>query len=174
VLTDALHSIRSLLCTAINCTPHERSFHYPRRSSNGKTLSSWHNCPGPVPIRKHVKSSKYDPLVEEAELIEASPEYALVRYTNGRESTVSLKDLAHPGDRGLLRKKEDREHSIKSSSLEAPAYNRGVGQENKDIVIEEPTQMNKGLIKTLSDVEEPRMSTRTKNKSKYLEDYKTN
>ncbi|CAI6371236.1 unnamed protein product [Macrosiphum euphorbiae] len=172
VLTDALHSIRSLLCTAINCTPHERFFHYPRRSSNGKTLPSWLNCPGPVLIRKHVKSSKYDPLVEEAELIEANPEYALVRYNNGRESTVSLKDLAPPGDRGLLGEKRDREHSIKPSSVEAPAYD--CGQENKDIVIEEPTQMNEGLSKTLSDVEEPRRSTRTKNKPKYLEDYKTN
>ena len=26
VLSDALHSVRSLLCTATNCTPHERMF----------------------------------------------------------------------------------------------------------------------------------------------------
>ena len=35
VLPDAMHSIRSLLCTAINCTPHERMFNYQRRSSSG-------------------------------------------------------------------------------------------------------------------------------------------
>jgi len=28
VLPDALHSIRSLLCTATNATPHERLFHF--------------------------------------------------------------------------------------------------------------------------------------------------
>ncbi|KAA5553970.1 transposase family protein, partial [Pseudomonas aeruginosa] len=30
VLPQALHSIRSLLCTTINCTPHERMFRHPR------------------------------------------------------------------------------------------------------------------------------------------------
>ncbi|KAA5634568.1 transposase family protein, partial [Pseudomonas aeruginosa] len=29
VLSQALHSIRSLLCTTINCTPHERMFRHP-------------------------------------------------------------------------------------------------------------------------------------------------
>ena len=28
VLSDALNSIRSLLCTSINCTPHERLFSF--------------------------------------------------------------------------------------------------------------------------------------------------
>ena len=32
VLPDALHSIRSLLCTSTNQTPHERFFSFPRRS----------------------------------------------------------------------------------------------------------------------------------------------
>lgn len=32
VLTDALHSMRALLCTAINCIPYERFFLYPHRS----------------------------------------------------------------------------------------------------------------------------------------------
>lgn len=97
-----------------------------------------------------------------------------MRYNNGGESTVCLKDLAPPGDRGPSGEKRDIEHSIKSSSFEAPADDCGVGQENKDIAVEEPTQMNEGLSKTLSDVEEPRRSTRTKNKPKYLENYKTN
>ena len=33
VLPDAFHSIRSLLCTATNATPHERLFHFTRRST---------------------------------------------------------------------------------------------------------------------------------------------
>lgn len=40
--------------------------------------------------------------MEEAELIEANPDYGLVRYNNGRESTVSLKHLASPGDKSLI------------------------------------------------------------------------
>ena len=48
----------------------------------------------PVNIKKHVCQSKYDPLVEEAELIEANPEYAYVRSKSGTETTVSVRDLA--------------------------------------------------------------------------------
>ena len=35
VFPDALHSLHSLLCTAINCSPHERLLKYVRRSSVG-------------------------------------------------------------------------------------------------------------------------------------------
>ena len=59
VLPNALHSIRSLLSTSTNTTPHERFFSFQRRSSCN----------------------------------------ANVWYTDGRESTVSLRDLAHcPSD----------------------------------------------------------------------------
>jgi hypothetical protein len=37
-----------------------------------------------------------DPLVEEVELLHANPNYAYVRFSSGREDTVSLKDLAPP------------------------------------------------------------------------------
>ena len=94
VLPDALHSIRSLLCTATNCTPHERMFNFQRKSTAGNSVPSWLAHPGPVFIRKHVRGSKYEPLVEEAELIEANPEYAFVRLNTGHETTVSLRDLA--------------------------------------------------------------------------------
>ena len=94
VLPDALHSIRSLICTSTNVTPHERLFNYQRRSTSGQSVPSWLSTPGPVLIKKHVRRSKYDPLVEEAELIEANPQYAHVRLANGRETTLSLRDLA--------------------------------------------------------------------------------
>jgi len=45
-LSDALHSIRSLLCTSTNCTPHERMFRHARRSVNGTSIPSWLK-PGP-------------------------------------------------------------------------------------------------------------------------------
>ena len=41
VLHDALHSIRSFLCTSTNCSPHERFFGYERRSSCVHSVPSW-------------------------------------------------------------------------------------------------------------------------------------
>jgi hypothetical protein len=98
MLQDALHSIRSLLCTATNATPHERFFNFQRRSSNGQSTPTWLLEQGKVFVKKHVRSSKYDPLVEEVELIEAEPQYAHIKFPSGRESTVSIKDLAPIGD----------------------------------------------------------------------------
>ena len=94
VLTDALHSIRSLLCTATNATPHERIFAYNRKSTSGTTLPSWLLTPGPVLMKRNVRSSKYEPLVDEVELLECNPQYAHVRLQDGREETVSLHQLA--------------------------------------------------------------------------------
>ena len=115
VLPDALHSIRSLLCTATNCTPHERMFNYHRRSTHGESLPSWLTTPGKVLMRRHVRHSKYDPLVEEVDLVEANPLYAFVRHPDGRESTVSLRDLAPAGattDDDFIGEPNDSHHEI--------------------------------------------------------------
>ena len=93
VLPDVLHSVRSLLCTATNCTPHERMFFHTRKSFNGVSLPSWVK-PGPVYVKRHNRNNKSELLVEEAELLEANPHYAHVRLENGREISVSLRDLA--------------------------------------------------------------------------------
>ena len=94
VLSDVLHSIRSLLSTATNTTPHERFFGYQRRSSCGSSIPSWLSTLGPVMLRRFVHHSKTDPLVDEVQLIDVNPSYAYIRYSDGRESTVSLKDLS--------------------------------------------------------------------------------
>ena len=52
VLPDVLHSVRSLLCTATNETPHERFFGFPRRSSVGASIPTWLTTPGPVYIKR--------------------------------------------------------------------------------------------------------------------------
>lgn len=90
----ALHSIRSLLCTGTNTTPHERMFNHPRRSINGQSMPTWLLSPGPVLMKKNVRSSKYDPAVEEVELLQSNPDYSFVRMTDGRETTVSNRSLA--------------------------------------------------------------------------------
>ena len=98
VLPDSLHSIRSLLCTATNETPHERMFKHHRRSANGCSLPSWLVPSSKILMKKMVRQSKYDPLVEEVELLDANPQYARVRLGDGRETTVSLKHLAPNGE----------------------------------------------------------------------------
>ena len=97
VLPDALHSIRSLLCTSTNETPHERMFSYRRRTSSGNSLPSWLIHPGPVLLRRQARSSKYEPLVEMVDLLEANHSYAHVRLPDGREEKVALRHLAPTG-----------------------------------------------------------------------------
>ena len=94
VLPDALHSIRSLINTTTNETPHERMFKFDRRSSTGHAILSWLTNSKKVLLKRFVRQSKYDPLVDEVDLLEANPLYAHIRYNDGRESTVSLKHLA--------------------------------------------------------------------------------
>lgn len=88
VLEQALYSIRSLLCTATNCTLHERMFRHFRRISTGTSIPSWLSS-GPVLFRKYDRQSKYDPLVNEVELLEANLQYAHIRHQDGRQTSVS-------------------------------------------------------------------------------------
>ena len=99
VITPALHSIRSLLCTATNCTPHERLFSYNRKTSSGSCLPQWLTSFGStVLFRRHERGSKYEPAVEKVELMNCNPQYAQIRLEGGRETTVSLRDLAPYAD----------------------------------------------------------------------------
>lgn len=98
VLPSALHSIRSLLCTSTNATPHERMFSHNRRSHHGRSLPSWLFYPGPVLMKNQYQSNKYDSRVQKVQLLEVNPDYAFVRLPDGRETSVSLRHLAPCGD----------------------------------------------------------------------------
>ena len=50
------------------------------------------NTPGLVYLKRYVRSSKYDPLVEE--VVHTAPNYAVVCMPSGRETTVSLRNVA--------------------------------------------------------------------------------
>jgi len=52
---------------------------------------------GSIYLRRHGRSSKYDPVVEEVELVHATTQYAPVRFPSGRETTVPLRDVAPVG-----------------------------------------------------------------------------
>jgi len=57
-----------------------------------------------VLVKRHARSSKFEPLVE-AEIIHATPSYAYGRLQNGREATVSLRDIALlPGHSTMMNK----------------------------------------------------------------------
>jgi len=94
VLEDVLHSIRSLLCTATNTTPHERFFNFSRRSYSGESLPFWLTQGRKAYLRRFVRTSKHDPLVDEVELVMVNPSYTRVRFSGGREVTVNVRDLA--------------------------------------------------------------------------------
>ena len=95
VLPDALHSIRSLLCTSTNATPHERMFLFQRRSTTGSSVPTWLTDTQTALLKRHVRN-KQDPLVDEVEVMEVNPAYAHVRTSDGVEKTVSLKHLSPP------------------------------------------------------------------------------
>ena len=96
MLPTALHSIRSLLNTTTNCTPHERFFNYQRRpgSIGRKVLPSWLINPGPVLLKNFEKSNKNDDLVKRVDLLEANPHYAVIKDRRGNIKTVSTQYLA--------------------------------------------------------------------------------
>ena len=100
MLPEALHFIRSLLCTATNTTPHERFLNFQCRSALGASIPTWLWYPDRILVKRHNRASKYEPLVNKAELIHATLNYAQVHLSNGRESTVSLRVVA-PVARGF-------------------------------------------------------------------------
>jgi len=100
VLNEALHSVRTRLCTATNETPHERMLRFQRKATFGRAMPTWLLSEGSVILRRHVRS-KSDPLCDEVLLLEANPSYAHIRYPNGREDTVSTSDLAPCPDIGI-------------------------------------------------------------------------
>ena len=93
VVQEALGSIRSLLCTATNCTPHERLMGYPRNNQSSIKIPHWLRSTGPVYLRQFIRN-KADPLVEEVQLVEANNHYAKIKHKDGRFDSVSTSDLA--------------------------------------------------------------------------------
>ena len=77
VLPEALDSVRSLLCTTTNATPHKRFLGFDRRSMVGRTLPNWLIQPGPVLLWRFVRNT-HDSLVDEVELLDANSSFANV------------------------------------------------------------------------------------------------
>lgn len=96
VLPEALSSIRSLICTATNETPHSRLFTFTRQGTQGYALPIW-LAAGKQAYMKVFARSKEDPLVQPVEIVQViNPFFARVRQTSGRVDTISTRALA-PG-----------------------------------------------------------------------------
>jgi len=69
-------------------------FIHKRRSTFGTSVPTWLSLPGPVFLKRHIRTNKTDPIVDKVDLVDATPNYTLVRFTSGRETTVSLRYVA--------------------------------------------------------------------------------
>ena len=165
VLTQALHSIRSLLCTSINTTPHERMFNHPRRSPHGTSIPTWLSTPGPVLMRRHVMGSKYEPSVIQVDLLEANPDYSYVRLPDGRETTVSNRHLAPTADGAAI----ESEPMLTVEQDEPVATAPELVTSNVDPTLQDLPLSE--LPQPQQITQTPRRSGRIKNPPKYLEDY---
>ena len=105
-------------------------------------------------IKNNVRHSKFDPLVEEVMLIESNPQYALICHKDGKESTVSNRQLAPPGDSSLEIEETTNQipsdQTIPLKPIENPSesfsdeINNSVSypQETENIASVEPPQIN--------------------------------
>ena len=156
-------------------------FNHARKSTNGTALPSWLTTPGKI-YMKHVRHSKYDPLAEEVELIEANPQYALIRHPDGREATVSLKHLAPSGNESLQQPLDNSEivpAELKETedSLSQPPFTENEHIELQDLpqgnLLDQSEEHSYGNeVQQPSDAEtSQRHSTRIRRSPKYLQDY---
>ena len=66
-------------------------------SSLLKVQTAWLMTYGTILMKRSVRSTKFEPLIEEVQLLEGSNYYAHIRFSSGSETTVSTKQLApHP------------------------------------------------------------------------------
>ena len=136
VLPEVLHANRSLLCTATNATPHERMFKHPRRTSLGNSLPSWLLAPGPVLIKNYYRTNKYEPLVNEVDLVDANPSFAKIRYKDGTEANVNIKDLAPAGGDALSQSSNDiLQNDNEKTNLENESPEVEIANERNDITL---------------------------------------
>lgn len=125
ILLDALHSVRSLLCTAINATSHERLFSYTRKSTSQISLPTWLTTLRPELPRRSARSSKYDPFVDEVELINYNSRYAHVCSQDRSKDTVSLRNLTRFGH---------HKHAYPENTLATDAYTSTCTEDSQEFI----------------------------------------
>ena len=64
------------------------------KSATGDSIPTWLTRSKSALLKRHLRGSKYEPLVETVDILEVNPNYAHVRFNNGRETTVFLRHIA--------------------------------------------------------------------------------
>ena len=99
--------------------------------------------PGHILLKRHVQHNKYEPLVNEVELLEANPDYAHIRFDNGWETTVSIRQLA---PNGTSLNAEDSNISNEAESLVALNDTpQMVTTGEKTTTVDEPSSPDEGI-----------------------------
>ena len=86
----------------------------------GRSLPAWLITPNTVLLKRFVRN-KSEPLCDEVELLDANPKTALVRFPDGRESTVSVSDLAPLSDMSDNEPSETTTENCASDTETAPS-----------------------------------------------------
>ena len=125
ILPDVLASIRALICTSTQETPHERFFGFKRRAPAKWNLPSWLAPGHPVYVKSFVRN-KGDPIVQPAEVVEPlNNQFTRIRRHNGAVDTVSSSMLS----RGSVVPNPRRR-----SSLPHPVNVQEKPQEGSDVI----------------------------------------
>ena len=72
-----------------------KPLNYHHRSKLRRSLPNWLLQPGPVLFHRFIQT-KNQPLIDVVELIEANHNFAIEKFPDGRDSTVSVTDLTPP------------------------------------------------------------------------------
>ena len=95
MLPDVLASIRTLICTATNSTPHDRFFGFPRRRSSALRIANWLAPDNNIYVKTFVRN-KSDPPVKPAHVVEViNDQFVRVQRPSGMIDTVSLSKALH-------------------------------------------------------------------------------
>ena len=90
-------------------------------------------------LRKFVRSNKNDDLVEKVELTHVNPTYAYIRHNDGRESAVSLSDLAPCPDNQEKEINIQPENSLSFQNeimAEDPPFDKSVDKTTTNQIVE--------------------------------------
>ncbi|KER20333.1 hypothetical protein T265_11098 [Opisthorchis viverrini] len=119
----------------------------------------WLLSPGPVLMRRNIRSPKYDPLVEEVEPLECNPEYACVRHPNGMEETASLRHLAPSSDFGRTPASEHQQPQSNADSFIKPELSDSASESEMSNSSEHPLVVQQQRTR-------PYMNTSERNENK--------
>lgn len=70
---------------------------FQQKSTTEQSVPLWLSTPGPVLMKRNLHQSKYEPIVEQLDLIEANPEYVHVHLADDRETIGLNKQFASAG-----------------------------------------------------------------------------